>query len=35
MEEEKEIFRIKYKDARKVAKKVVVLTKNNAFERLY
>ena len=34
-EEEKEIFKIKYKDAKKVAKKAVALAKNNAFERLY
>ena len=34
-EEEKEIFKIKYKDAKKVAKKAVTLAKNNAFEKLY
>jgi len=34
-EEEKEIFRIKYKDAKKVAKKAVALAKNYAFERFY
>jgi len=34
-EEEKEIFKTKYKDANKVAKKAVALAKNKALERLY
>ena len=34
-EDDKEIFKIKYRDAKKVAKKAVTLAKNNAFERLY
>jgi len=35
MDEEKEIYKIKYKDAKKLAKKAVIIAKNNAFERLY
>jgi len=32
--EEKEVYKMKYKDAKKLAKKAVTLSKNNAFERL-
>ena len=34
-EEEKEVYKIKYKDAKKAAQKAVALAKNKAFERLY
>ena len=35
MEEKKDIHKIKYRDAKKLAKKVVNIDKNNAFRRLY
>jgi len=35
LEEEKEVREARYKGAKKLAKKAVVIAKNNAYERLY